>query len=214
MLHVACCLWATNEKTNPACGFYSDEWVPRLYRSFKRHLTVPFRFVVFVDRERDFGEGIEQERLITKKPDYGALTEPYRLNEPMIVCGLDTIVVGNIDHMAEWCLTGDRIALPRDPKSYSLKDKGYPDQGINGVAFVPRGWRRVFDEWRGENDMHHIRKYPWVCTDDKWPGHVVSYKLRVRPDGEKLGDARIVYFHGQPKADTLGHIDWIKENWK
>lgn len=215
MLTVATCLWAKNGYTNPLSGSYTEEWAERLYRSFKRHLTTPFRFVCFVDRKRKFREPIEQEMLSSSTPDYGSFTEPYRLDEPMILVGLDTIIVGNIDHFADWCLTGDKIALLRDRKSYRLKHQGYPDQSINGVAFVPKGWKRVYDEWRGENDMAHLRKYPWEPIDDRYGMHqVASYKMDIRPNDNKLFDeTRIVYFHGVPKANELTHLDWVKENW-
>lgn len=217
MLHIATCLWAKNEKTHPLSGSYNEGWAERLYRSFSRHLAVPFRFTCFVDREREFREPIHQELLSTATPGFANFTEPYRLNEPMILVGLDTIVTGPIGHFAEYCLSADKIALLRDPKSVRLKDQGYPNQSINGVALVPAGWRRVYDEWDGvENDMAHLRKYPWECIDDRWPGQVASYKMHVRSQGNSLpSDARIVYFHGQPKATdpSVAALPWVKENW-
>jgi hypothetical protein len=214
VLHIATCLWDANEKSSPASRCYDESWVEKLYRGFRCHLTIPFRFVCFTERARTFAEPIEQERFRSQCSDYGLFTEPYRLNQPMILVGLDTIVVANIDHLAQWCLTGDKIAAPRDPKSYRLKSDGYPDQCINGVTLVPVGWRKVFDEWRGENDMVHLRRYPWEPIDDRWPGEVVSYKLRIRPDSERVRNAKIIYFHGQPKPCDLTQIEWVRENWK
>lgn len=214
MLHVATCIWDANERTNPLSGKYTDVWVERLYRGFARNLTVPFKFVCFVDRLRNFAEPIHQERLSTKRPDYSNFTEPYRLNEPMILVGLDTVIVGNIDHFAAYCMKGEKIALLRDPKSVRLKEQGYPNQSINGVALVPAGWRKVYDEWTGENDMRHLRRYPWECINDRWPGEALSYKLDVRWRGDVLlPSAKIVYWHGQPKMDTLTHIPWLQRAW-
>lgn len=215
MLTAATCLWDSNEHTNPLSGTYTEDWVEKLYRGFARNLTIPFRFVCFVDRLREFREPIFQERLSTDRPDYGSFTEPYRLNEPMILVGLDTVITGNIDHFAEWCLTGDKIALPRDPRSYSRKGEGHPDQSINGVALAPKGWRRVYDEWSGENDMEHLRGYPWEPIDDRWPEQVCSYKLAVRPNDNRPPDGcRIVYFHGAPKMNSLLDLDWVRERWR
>lgn len=215
MLHVATCLWQANQRTLRNSGTYTEEWVEKLYRGFRRNLTVPFRFVCFCDYPRRFNEPINQMALTSKRIDYGSFTEPYKLNEPMILVGLDTVIVGNIDHLAEWCLTGDRVALPRDPKSVRLKAEGYPDQSINGVALVPKGWRRIYDEWDGvTNDMVHLRKYPWECMDDRWPGAAVSYKLAVRPNDNRVPDgARIVYFHGAPKMNSLLGLDWVRNGW-
>jgi hypothetical protein len=204
MLTVASCLWSANKHSKDFSRCYNEGWVDKLYRGFARNLTVPFRFVLFSDRPRKFSEPIFQQPLVSKKLDYGCFTEPYKLNEPMILVGLDTIIVRNIDHMAEYCLTGDKIALPRNPYK--------PEQSINGVALVPAGHRKVFDDWRGENDMEWLRTFPWQAIDDLWPGQVLSLKAhRVRDIG--IGEARVVYMHGKPKQPDLMHLDWVRNNW-
>lgn len=201
MLHIACCLWDANDKSRAFSLCYDESWVERLYRGFARNLNVEFRFVCFTDRERKFRENIGQEFLQSRQPDYGCLIEPFRLNEPSIIVGLDTVIVGSIGHIAAHCLTSTRLALPRI-------------SGIsnNGFVLVPAGHRSIFDEWSGENDMEWLRAQPHDAIDDRWPGQVVSYKLHVRPKG--LGDARVVYFHGEPKPPALMHLDWVRESWR
>lgn len=204
MLRVATCLWDANKHSQDFSRCYSEEWVDKLYRGFARNLTAPFEFVLFSDRPRKFKEPIKQLPLVSKRLDYGSFTEPYKLNEPMILVGLDTIIVRNIDHMAEYCLKADKIALPRDPYK--------PERSINGVALVPAGHRKVFDDWRGENDMEWLRKFPWQPIDDEFPGQVLSCKAhRLRDIG--IGESRIVYFHGRPKPQDLTHLDWVRNNW-
>jgi hypothetical protein len=204
MIYVATCLWNANDKSQPFSRCYNESWVEKLYRGFARNLTIPFKFVVFTDRDRVFSEPIVQKRLITAKPDYGCFIEPYRLNEPMILVGLDTVIVRNIDHLAKYCLEGEEIALPRDPYQ--------PERSINGVALIPAGHRHVFDDWRGENDMEWLRTFPWQPIDDRWPGQCLSIKFHdVRRKG--LQDARVIYAHGRPKQNDLMHFDWIKEHW-
>jgi hypothetical protein len=123
----------------------------------------------------------------------------------MILTGLDTVIVGNLDHFADYCMTADKIALPRDPYQ--------PERSINGVALVPAGHRRIWDEWRGENDMEWLRQHETAFIDDMWPRQVLSLKFhKVRDLG--LQGARIIYFHGRPKMQELGHLDWIKANWR
>lgn len=202
LLHVACCLWDANDRSRAFSLRYDETWVEKLYRGFARNLTRPFRFVVFTDRKRTFGEPlVEQIKLKRLPPDYGSLIEPFRLDVPSIIVGIDTVVVGTIDHLADHCMTATRLALPRV-------------SGIsnNGVVLVPAGCRHVHDEWRGENDMEWLRRQPHDAIDQLWPSHVVSFKLHVRPNG--LGDARIVYMHGDPKMDQLGHIDWVRDHWR
>jgi hypothetical protein len=205
MLTVATLFWQPNAASRDFSRCYDETWVEKLYRGFRRNLTVPFRFVCFVDRLYTFGEpDIEQHALRDPKPSYATCIEPYRLGVPMILVGLDTIVTGNIDHLAEYCLTADRFALPRDPYR--------PIIACNGVALVPTGHRKVATLHRGENDMEWVRKFPHRYIDDLFPGHVQSYKGSVKKSG--IGDTRIVYFHGQEKPHQLPQVRWIKEHWQ
>ena len=203
MITIATLLWQPNSHSRDFSKAYTGEWVDRLYRSFAKHTTRPFRFVCFVDREYTFIEPVIQERIRDPKPSYATCIEPYRLNEPMILVGLDTVVTGNIDHLIDHCLTTDKFALPRDP--YNKK------QACNGVALVPVGHRHVWEGHTDQNDMVWVRQFPHDYIDDLFPGQVVSFKGDVLKNG--LGDARIVYFHGEPKAASMTHLPWIKENW-
>lgn len=204
MLTVATCFWRANRHTAPASVGYTESWVDKLAGGFRRHLTIPHRFVALTDREYEFGAGVEQERLSTEEPTWAAMIEPFRIEGPLIVVGLDTVICGNIDHLATWCLVGDRIALPRSPGK---------DYACNGIAFVPAGFRSVYEDWDGiTNDMEWLRTRPHILIDKMHPGDVVSYKCDVRPNG--LGGASIVYMHGRPKMDDLGGEDWVKEHWR
>lgn len=205
MLHIACCLWEPNAKSHDFSRCYDETWVEKLYRGFKRNLTRPFRFVVFTDRQRKFSERIEQELLAAKEPDYGCLIEPFKLNVPTIICGLDMIVLGNVDHMARYCLDGKEIAVPQHPSK--------PHVTINPVAFVPAGHREVYDRWSGENDMEWLARFEPKHTDAMWPRQIVSFKLNdIRRRGVR--EARIVYFHGKPKPHELMETHWVKEHWR
>lgn len=204
MITVATLLWAPNRKSQRFSTMYSEAWVEKLYRGFARNLTAPFNFVCYVDRERQFAEPITQRPIKSREPGYGDCIQPYEMGVPMILVGLDTVVTGNVDHLADYCLTAETIALPRDP--YMLS------RACNGVALVPAGQQAVATSWAGQNDMEHMRAQPHVFLDDLWPGQVVSYKGSVR--GKSLGDARIVFFHGPDKPHELLWLDWIKAHWK
>jgi len=203
-LTVATCFWTPNEHSVEASRCYTTEWVDRLARSFRKHLTLPHRFVVFTDKRYAFrADPVVQYLLRSDTPDWSSMIEPFQLNTPSIIVGLDTVVTGNIDHLARYCLEAETLALPRSPGK---------DYACNGVCLVPAGHRRIYDEWRGENDMEWLRAQPHAFIEDVFgKGQVVSYKLHVRPFG--LGDARIVYMHGRPKADELGYLDWVREHW-
>lgn len=207
MINVACCLWDPNRNSKDFSRRYDEEWVEKLYRAFQRNLTVPFKFIVFTDRRRDYlEEAIHQHQLMTRVPDYGCLIEPFCLNEPTIICGLDTVILKNLDHMAEYCMDPrNKVAQPNHPS--------LPGKKINPVVFVPPGNRGIFDRWCGENDMDWLQIQDTVPTDDLWPGEIVSLKLHdVRRKG--VQGASIVYFHGEPKADEMLSTDWVREHWR
>lgn len=203
MLTVASLLWDANEKSARFSRCYNESWVRKLYAGFNRNLTIPWRFVLFTDRIRELPGVIKQEIFKSKNLDYGTCIEPYRFGVPMILVGLDTVVVGHIDHLANYCLTENSIALPRDPNK--------PDWSCNGVALIPEGHQHVYRNWRGQNDMQWMREQSHVFIDDLFPGQVVSYKGHVKKNG--LGDARIVYFHGDEKPHELD-LPWVKEHWR
>jgi hypothetical protein len=203
VITIATLLWDANENSHHFSAMYDESWVTKLYNGFARNLTIPWRFVLFTDRLRNLPDEIKQERLRSHHPDYGTCIEPYRYGCPMILCGLDTVVVGSVDHLANYCLEQDELALPRDPNR--------PEQSCNGVALIPEGHQHIYRNWPvGENDMVWLRKQDHQFIDDLFPGQVVSYKGHVKKHG--LDGVKIVYFHGQEKCHELDH-DWIKENW-
>lgn len=203
-LTVATLFWQANAHSKSFSTMYTEEWVERLYRGFARNLTRPFRFVCFTDRARDFAEPIFE----IVQPDlgeagYGDCIRAYAIDGPMILVGLDTVVTGNCDALADYCFAADRQALPRDPYKRS--------RACNGVALVPTGWMQIAKEHRGENDMEWVRGYPHNFIDDVLPGQVASYKGAVR--GRSLRDERIVYFHGEQKPHQISD-PWVREHWR
>ena len=205
MLKVVTLLWDANDKSFGFSRCYDESWVIRLFDGFSRNLTVPHQCVLFTDRKRDLGgRDVLQIIIDAPKPGYGCCIEPYRLNDPMILVGLDTVIAGNIDHLAEYCLTADMVALPCDPF--------HPPTVCNGVALVPAGQRAIFDNWRGENDMEWMRAQRYKVIDNLFPGQVVSFKGCAKYYG--LRDARIVYFHGEEKPHQLGYLEWMNRHWR
>lgn len=206
-LTIATLLWAANETSEHFSMMYTEKWVDRLYHGFRRNLTTPFDFVCFTDQHRKFDEEIVTENQIhipdLGKNGYSDCIIPYSLDRPMILCGLDTVVIGNIDHLAQYVLDGGTYALPRDPY--------VPERACNGVALVPQGMKRISSEHDGSNDMIHVRKYPHVFIDDIFPGQVVSYKGHVKDKG--WDGVRICFFHGKEKPHELTHDPMIRKNW-
>ena len=208
MITIATCLWAPNSKSLHYSTHYTELDVEKLYRGFKRNLSVPFRFVCWTDTPRTFREPIEQ-RQIQGAPHYGTMIQPFELNEAMIIVGLDTIIVGNCDSLAAYCIGADKLAIPRDPF--------YPENVCNGVVLAPAGHAWVWtDKPADANDMAWMQGIyndgKAVLIDDLFPGQVVSYKRHVHKQG--LSDEmRVVYFHGEKKPHELLHVGWIARHW-
>jgi hypothetical protein len=200
---VATLLWDANDRSLSFSRCYDETWVEKLHAGFRRHLTVPFRFICFTERPRQFSVGIETQ-WIEGEPSYGSVIEPFKLNEPMILVGLDTIVVGNCDHLAAYAIGGNKLAVPRDPF--------YPEKVCNGVALAPQGCRHVWDKFPGGNDMDWIRAQDVAVIDDIFPGQVCSYKGDIKKNG-LTADTRIVYFHGADKPHQMAHVGWIWREW-
>lgn len=207
MLTIATLMWKPNNSSKSFSHCYSEAWVERLYRGFERNLTKPFNFVLFTDEKRHFAEPLKQIVDPTLgSGGYGDCIRPYSLGKPMILVGLDTVVTGNIDHLAEYALKEKIFALPRDPFRLT--------QACNGVALVPKGHKNIGLTHAGQNDMEWVRNFKHVFIDDLFPGHVVSYKGTIKKRHNRLDDARIVYFHGQEKPHQLSGLSWIKEHWR
>jgi hypothetical protein len=206
VLTVACCLWDANDGSRDFSTMYDETWVEKLYRGFARNLTLPFKFVCFTDHVRHFDEPIEQVGFKKLPPDYGSMIEPFQLNVPMILTGLDTVITGNIDHLMQYCFKADRLALPLDPN--------HPHTICNGVALVPRGCRDIYHRWNGEtkylSDMEWLRAQDYAVLDNLFPGQIISYKCHVKKNG--LRDARIVYFHGKEKPHEIDE-PFVDECW-
>ena len=204
-IFLSACLWDANDKSEKFSRCYDEKWALKLYRMWHRNLTIPHRFVLFTDRQRKLPEEITQiVRPNLGKNGYGDCVVPFKIEEPMIFTGLDTLIVGNCDKFARWCFEADKIALPKHPNE---------DFSINGVVLKPQGHTEIFEEWRGENDMDWMRKWPHDRIDNLWPDRVVSYKKAVR-DPRLFMLARIIYFHGQPKMHNLSHIELVRQNWR
>lgn len=202
MLTIATMLWEPNARSHGFSRCYTPEWVDKLYRGFARNLSEPFRFVCFVDREYEFTEPVEQQPILTKHPWYGCYIEPFRLDGPMILVGLDTVVTGKCDALARYCHEGDKVAVPLDPYR--------PSRICNGVALIPPGNRHIYERWEGQNDMEWLRRQDLRVLDELFPGQVQSFKVHVKRQG--LEDTRICYFHGREKPHEINHP--VTEHWR
>lgn len=177
---------------------YTPDWVDRLYRGIARHYSLPFRMVCLVDQLREFREPIEQQLLSQPFAWRDVLLQAYAVDADRIAfMGLDTVIVGNVDELFTY---DGPLALPMDPYRQG--------KACSGLVLCPS--RQDIAAAVAPNDMLALDSFPHEWLDDLYPGQVVSYKGHVQAHG--LGDARIVYFHGEPKPHQLNE-PWVKEQW-
>ncbi len=215
VITIATHLWRPNKHSFSFSRCYDESWVERLYRGFERNLTQPFKFICWVDRDYEGlykrSEGkIGQVLLHDKVPDYSSCLQPYEMGAPMILVGLDTVVTGNVDALADYCLTAKKIALPRDPNR--------PHTCCTGVCLVPAGFQHIWTERDGTDDMTYMRRQPHDFIESHFPGQVRSFKGGETVPGvweTGLQDTRIVYFHGQSKPHELDPLEHglLLEHW-
>lgn len=215
---------SSGKDTHSFSHHYDEEYVERLYRGVKRNLRNEFRFCLFTEKPRKLGGHIEQYPLTEDPIGYGSMMEPFALDEPTIIMGLDTVIVGDITPLANYCTDLyplDRpVLVPMDPYK--------PVRFCNGVQLVPFGRYDLFDAWskykhgdRLRNDMLFIRQAEGIASlDDAFPGQVISYKVHMLEPVKIRGidppvpaDARIVYFHGRPKPHEVKDT-WLKKHWR
>ena len=87
-------------------GVYDPAYVEKLYRGFKRNLTIPFDFVCLVDKNYIFQEDIKAVRFKRSVDQYGwmSLMEMYRpeiCEGIRLTVGLDTIITGPVDDILQ-----------------------------------------------------------------------------------------------------------------
>jgi len=195
---------------------YSPEWVNKLNRNLKRWSDNP-QLVVVTDFEGGFEEDIEVYPFVHEERGWACIMETFRpevVKDRALLVGLDTIMVGPLKEIEE----AEGLIAPLDP---------YHAPSIcNAVVAVDDS--SVWEKWEDQRELHlgdplydlfgQFSEMKWLrhhtkpkLWDDILPNQIVSYKAHVKKNG--VGDAKIVYFHGNPKPNELD-LDWIQENWK
>jgi uncharacterized Rossmann fold enzyme len=238
MVTFACVLYQGEDVPAHSKGIFTEEWVDRLYRGIKRNCTRDFRFVCFVDRDDyEFKEPVETKKLCMPYRNMFSLLEPFREDMGRVVfMGLDTIIVGNIDWLADY--SGPFMML-RDPY--------FPERDCSGVMafpYTPEVWEKfvaAHEQHAKEqtmfgfpSDMIFLDAVPHETLEatDFGPsladasemmgaesvrlarprrGGIYSYKVHCRNGLPK--DACIVYFHGKEKPHELFDLEWVEKHW-
>ena len=198
-------------------GDYDSSYVERVERMAKKNLSVAHEFVCLSDVPGVPG----YQPLYNCWPGWWSVIELFRLTGPVIVTGLDTLIVKNIDRLGELALTcpEDVFYMSRpQPKAARRGEKW-----CSGIMIWNGDWSWLYHKFDYET---HSKKYK---LEQRYTAHMLSLKRRVKIravqdyfDGYtsykndcKRGlpaGAKVVLFHGKPRPHEC-KAKWVKKIW-
>jgi hypothetical protein len=216
----------TNRNGTPsysANAGYSPAWVDRLVAGIERNSIQRNNFYCLVDREDyQFRENVKPILLSEKAEGWSPMMECFRpeiCRGRRMVFGLDTIITGSIEHILNW--EEGECGLLDDPLAKGEICNGI---GIYDESIVNRFWHlwterdRLFSNRELYYDgilseMAFLRTVARGATrlNRIFPEEIQSYKAHWRANKQKQRNARIVYFHGNPKPPNVERE--LLEDW-
>lgn len=215
---------------------YSPQWVDIMWRMLDRNLTREWRLVCLTHYPKEaFHEDVVVVQFLEDSRDVWCINEVLRPDlevEQAMFVGLDTVIVRNIDFIADW--RGD-FAMPRFQKQGAGLKWENPIilySGKGGAEMWHGRHRGLEDSWVvmqefGPSEMRYWSKFAPEDTADihaMWPGKIVPYDAMregpmIRKDKrpgttEELHlSAKIIYFYGVGKPHTTD-LEIAKEHWR
>lgn len=191
---------------------YDEEWVRKLKDGVSRNLTVPHEFKCLSDIDVP-----DRIPLRHNWPGWWSKIEVFReATGPTLYLDLDSVVVGNIDHLTN---------LPMD--FAAIRNFHDPDMIGSAVMWFKKPMKHVYERFCEKPFKwidYHDRKRDGPYLGDQafvWDSlgrdvetldnrGIVSYKFHCRQGLPK--DARLVCFGGLPKATDV-KADWLERHW-
>lgn len=231
MINIVCLKWGTK---------YGPEYVNRLYLAVRRHTTKPFRFWCYTDDANGIHPGIRVEQLKYSdqldswwnKINLFSKDLDIPLGEQIFYIDLDTLIVGNIDHL----LTDEvpDIVVLRDFYHGIAKSAGNIGSGL--MSWRHGDYHNIWDRFIADPVAAVKSAHPhgdqrwvennidaWYYWQDLFPGQVVSFKMHCQ--NGIPADARVICYHGKPSIPesakqhtkdwkfTLTPQPWVLEHW-
>lgn len=217
MLTVACVL--------KSGGIYDADWVTKLKRGVRRHLSIPHKFVCLSDVD------IPMSRipLVNNWPGWWSKIELFRpgiFSGPVLYLDLDTVIVGSLKEIAEY------------PHTFTTAHEFYrPDQvcstamAWNGEFGIYEAFAKNSDFYMNKYDGKNLRSTGYIGDQAFIEHHLKSNGVKVEMFKDLFGPksvasykvhrcfaappkgASIVAFHGRPKPHQLND-GWVAETWR
>lgn len=216
MITIACIL-----KTG---GDFSAEHVYVLFKQVSDHLAIPFRFRCLTDDKRVLDTTLG-DPLLHNFPGWWSKMELFSIPGPLIYFDLDTVIIGDLDSLAEDVkdLKLSELMMLRRFRhpgwasgimgwqgDWSWVLRRFITELSFGHAFVvtPKGFRLDNGGAQFIGDQNWIARalmpvWPIVAAQDMIRG-IYSYRHHIRSrKGGMPDDARIICFHGHPRPWEL-----------
>jgi hypothetical protein len=198
-------------------GDYGPEDVRKLRDAVARHMSLPHRFACLSDVDVP----CERIPLLHNWPGWWSKIELFLQDGPALYFDLDTVIVGNIDRLAD---------LPHDFAMIDLRTADQSGIGQSGVMWMRKPPYVVYERFSKDPEKfmryHEKAKAGTYVGDQAFindtlgkgvakitrdlPDMVRSYKLHCRA-GVPHGTS-VVCFHGQPRPKHVT-APWVRESW-
>jgi hypothetical protein len=186
------------------------EYVQNLHRACAKHITLPFEFVCFSDRQ-DYGEGVRVVPVSGQAWGWYCKLEMLgskALRGRCLYFDLDSLILRNIDDLAAYQGPFAGLGCARSNRLFS---SGIMAWEAGSVDYIWEKWLKAGkpilgsgdDEWIDKVNPHAHR------LQHKFAG-IYSFKWHkcspCPPD-----DARIIFFTRQPKCHNASM--WVQKAW-
>ena len=204
MVSIICLKWGRE---------FGPEYVNKLYNEVEKYVTIPHEFICFTDNPG----GVDSPTMTL--PDLGLPgwwnklwlfnTELPVTNNRIFYLDLDTVILGNIDHIVSNLNKG--FYMLRDFYRADGYGSGLMSWDLNEQFYLWELFQahqnKPLQQLPGHGDQGFIEAFahkPIYTFQDEFPGYVTSYKVhRLR---DKVTDGKIMCFHGKPRPHEVPGI--------
>jgi len=202
---------------------------------FRRHLSLPHRFVCITDMTAGFKQvevmpmpDAAKKLGDLRTPEGGRFPSCYRrlwmfseeakcLGERVFMVDVDLVLTGNIDHLFA---LEDKFVGWRPKASWGGTNR------IGGGMYLmtPGAHTEVYNDFTGMRSIALARKAGFRGSDQAWMSYKLVGKVKLWPQdagiysirdlkGQLPDDACLVQFNG-PSKPWHGKPDWVLEHWR
>ncbi len=196
-------------------GDYTIDDVFKLKKNLDKHTTILYDFICLTD-VTIISDEIITIPLISDYPGKWNMQEVFRMAGQVVVTGLDTVFVSNVD------ILFDIAKKTKENQFWMIKSFNKYREYANGIMIWNGDWQHLLFNY----DTHlAIQEYTleqeftiWKLRQEKVKIKVLnnkiagiySYKKNIQGHEKLPIDAKIIIFHGNPRPSKI-QDKWIKK---